>query len=108
LDKGSKDVDGKTLSQHFGQGTASQTPYLSWYVVSIYYLVEDSTIIIGIEKNRYSHLPQMMPIRYGKFGRKEEVAIFYEKAKDKLDYAELYEKFISISEEVLHLGTEDK
>lgn len=93
------------FSQHFGQGAASRTPYISWFVVSIYYVIENAKIIVGIEKERYPHLDKMNPIKIEEVGKKDRyVAIFYECNKNNIDYKELYEHFISISEQVINLG----
>ena len=99
-------ICGGAFSQHFGQGAASKTPYISWHVVSIYYVVESSKIVLGIEKSRYSHLDKMSSaIRVEEIGKKgRDVAIFYQCDKGNIDYLELYEKFITVSSEVMKLG----
>ena len=100
-----KHVDGCNFSQHFGQGAASKTPYFNWHVVSIYYLVDISKIIIGIEVSRYPHIGKMKPLRIAQLGNRQTgVAVFYETTKEKIDYQELYDKFLGTSEEVLRLG----
>ena len=96
--------DGFALTQHFGQGVAGKTPYLNWHVVSIYYIVDEARIVMGIETERYPHLNQMKPLKYEQFGnRKASIAVFYESAKAEINYAELYERFIDVSEEVMRL-----
>ncbi len=98
-------VDGRDFTQHFGQGAASKTPYMNWHVVSVYYIVDSGQIAIGIEKDKYPKVTQMNPIRYEKWGnRKTDMAIFYETVKDKINYKELYDKFIDVSEEVMGLS----
>lgn len=93
------------FSQHYGQGAASKTPYISWFVISIYYVIDSTKIIVGIEKERYPHLGKMNPIKIEEIGKKDRyVAIFYECDKNNIDYKELYEHFISVSEEVITLG----
>ena len=99
--------DGATVAVHYGQGGASKTPYLNWWVVSIYYIPENGNIVLGIEESRYSHLKEMRlsPLRYSKLGnKKENVAVFYETTKSSLKYKELREKFLAVSEEVMRLG----
>ncbi len=98
-------LSGAPLSQHFGQGAASSTPYISWWVVSVYYVVENGSIVVGIEKDRYPHIKDMNPLRYMHLGNKKtDVAIFYETTKEKLDYKKLYKSFIDVSEEVMEPG----
>ncbi len=59
---------------------------------------------MGIETERYPHLNQMKPLKYEQFGnRKASIAVFYESAKAEINYAELYERFIDVSEEVMRL-----
>ena len=53
--------DGAGFLQHFGQGAASKTPYMNWWVVSIYYIVDSGAVIMGIEENRYPYLNKMKP-----------------------------------------------
>lgn len=99
--------DGADLSTHYGQGAASKTPYLNWWVVSIYYLTESGNIIMGIEEDRYPHLKEMnvKPIRYSKLGNKKvDVAVFYSTTKQAINYEELHASFIEVSEEVMRLG----
>ena len=97
--------DGGNLSQHFGQGAASKTPYLNWWVVSIYYLTDSGNIIIGIEADRYPHLHKMKPLRNELIGNKKvNVAVFYSVSKNSVNYNSLYDKFIEISEVVMKLG----
>ena len=98
-------ICGGGFSQHFGQGAASKTPYISWHVVSIYYVVEHRKIVLGIEESRYSHLKDMQPIKTEAIGKKDRyIAVFYECAKDAIDYETLYNKFISVSAQVMQLG----
>lgn len=79
-------VDGGNFCQHFGQGTASKTPYMNWWVVSIYYLVDSGRIIIGIEEDRYPFVKQMKPVRYERIGNKKvDVAVFYSTSKSKMN-----------------------
>ena len=93
------------LGLHFGQGAASRTPYMNWYVVSIYYIPETSKIVLGIEEGRYSHLDEMQPLKTEAIGKKDRyVAVFYECDKNNIDYKELYEHFVSVSEQVMDLG----
>ena len=98
---------GKNFSQHFGQGNASKTPYLNWYVVSIYYATQSSKIVLGIEEERYDHIGDMHPIKTEPLGNKNRrVAIFYESSRDCLDYEELYSNFMTVSQQVINLGLE--
>lgn len=100
-----REFDGAKLSQHFGQGAPSKTPYLNWWVVSIYYLPDSGKIVMGIEEDRYAHIGEMKPLRFLQIGNKStHVAVFYITTLDELNYSELYEKFISVSEEVMRLG----
>ncbi len=103
--KGGVKVDGGNIGRHFGQGRAGKTPYINWHVVSVSYIVEEARIVVGIEGDRYHHLNEMRPIRYERIGNKNvDVAIFYETEKETIDYRELYNKFISVSEKVMQLG----
>lgn len=98
---------GKDFMQHFGQGAASATPYLNWWVVSIYYITSSGKVVMGIEKERYSHLKdiQIKTLGYKMIGNKtSSVAVFYEKEKDNVNCRELYEIFIAVCEEVMRLG----
>ena len=98
------EFDGARFTQHFGQGAASKTPYMSWWVISVYY-IGGKRIVIGIEENRYPRLDRMKPLRYERIGnKKENIAVFYETDKDNANYGELYERFISVCEEVMSLG----
>ena len=98
-------IDNGKFLQHFGQGTASQTPYISWHVVSIYYIVPSARVVLGIEEDRYPKVTQMSPYSFERIGRKKtDIAVFYEGSKENLNYKELYEKFICVSEEVMALG----
>ena len=66
---------------------------------------ENGNIIIGIEVDRYPFINKMKPIRTAQIGNKKvDIAVFYETTKAKLDYGELYEKFLDTSEEVMRLG----
>ena len=98
-------IDGGAFSQHFGQGAATKTPYISWHVVSVYYVVDKAKIILGIEKDRYKHIDEMTYIDEQAIGNKNsQVAIFYECPKDGIDYRELYDVFMSVSQRVMELG----
>ena len=100
-------ICGGGFSQHFGQGAASKTPYMSWHVVSIYYVVESQKIVLGIEEARYPHLNEMEQIKTEAIGKKDRnVAIFYECSKNSIDYKNLYDKFMSVSQQVMELGLE--
>ena len=80
--EGNREFDGANLSQHFGQGAASSTPYINWWVVSIYYLPDTGKIIMGIEEDRYPYLGKMNPDRYTYIGNKAtRVAVFYSASK---------------------------
>ena len=47
----------------------------------------------------------MEPIRTTAIGKKDRyVAVFYECNKDNINYEELYNKFITVSERVVELG----
>lgn len=97
--------DGANFVYHYGQGAASKTPYVNWWVLSIYYVVDKGSIVMGIEERRYPHLNKMKPLRYKQIGNKnEDVAVFYETSRDSIDYATLYDRFISVAEEVMALG----
>lgn len=100
--------DGGDLSTHYGQGGASKSPYLNWWVVSIYYLPVSGNIVVGIEADRkYPYLKSMTikPIRYSIIGnRSEDTAIFYSTTKSDIDYEKLYEAFLNVCEEVMRLG----
>ena len=75
-------VDGGYLDQHFGQGAASKSPYIHWHVLSIYYVVDKQDVIMGIEKDRYSHLEELNPISFDVIGNKKDaVAVFFEVIK---------------------------
>lgn len=100
-----RDYDGARLSQHFGQGAASLTPYLNWWVVSIYYITSKGLIVIGIEEDRYPHLNQLKPLRFEKMGNKNtRVAVFYSTTKTNINWVELYNTFVEVSEDVMKLG----
>lgn len=100
-------INGETtrVSTHFGQGAASKTPYMNWWVVSNYYIVESGRIVTAIEEERYSHIKEMEPIRYEMIGaKKTRVAVFYETTRESIDYNDFYEHFINVCEEVMTLG----
>lgn len=104
------ECDGAGFLQHFGQGAPSATPYMNWWVVSVYYLIDNGDIVLGIEEGRYPYLNdmQMKPTCFEKVGkRKNRIAVYYSTKKENLDYENLYEKFISICEEVMRLGVVD-
>lgn len=65
--------DGADVSIHYGMGNAIKTPYLCWWVVSIYYLPDSGNIIMGIEEDRYPHLKEIKikPLRYYRIGNKK-------------------------------------
>ena len=99
--------DGDDFKQSFGQGAASKAPYVNWGVVSIYYIVETGSIILGIEKNRYPavqniNVEQSASRRIG--NKTDDVAVFYEATIDTVNYEELYECFLKVCEEVIRLG----
>lgn len=99
--------DGAEFKCEYGRGAASATPYMNWWAVSVYYLPQNESIIMGIEKDRYPHLNEMntKPLRYSNIGNKTtSVAVFYSATKVQVDYKELYEKFINVCEEVMSLG----
>ncbi len=101
-------LDGKDFHQHFGSGGASTSPYISWYVVSIYYIPTSGKITIAIEKNRYTRVKKMNPLKYEIIGRKtEECAVFYTTNKRNVDYRELHENFMRVCKKVLELGLDD-
>ncbi|MCR4615835.1 MAG: hypothetical protein K5756_06780 [Clostridiales bacterium] len=105
--------DGADLGYHYGQGAAAKTPYLNWWVLSIYYLPENGKIIMGIEniganESRYPYISQMKPITYKYVGNKKyKVAVFYETTKETIDCGELYDNFIDIAEQIMRLGVCD-
>lgn len=102
---GKNEFDGAGFSQHFGQGAASNTPYMNWWVVSIYYLVDSDNIIVGIERDRYPYLKKMKPLKFKQIGnKKSDIAVFYESTKERVNYDELYETFINVAEEVMQHG----
>lgn len=99
--------DSAEFIQHFGQGTPSATPYMNWWVVSIYYITSTDNIMVGIEEDRYPRLKEMLikPIRYEQIGnKKNKVAVYYSTTKDNVSFNELYEYFINVCEEVMRLG----
>jgi hypothetical protein len=100
-------ICGGGFSQHFGQGAASKTPYMSWHVVSIYYVVESQKIVLGIEESRYPHLKDMEQIKTEPIGKKDRnVVVFYECSRNSIDYKNLYDKFMRVSQQVMELGLE--
>ena len=100
--------DGANFYTQYGQGAATKTPHINWWVLSIYYLPDTGEITMGIEEFRYRHLNKMNPIAHKFVGnKKERVAVFYETMKDTIDYNELYEVFIDVSEEIMRLGIVD-
>lgn len=100
-------IDGADFSQHFGMGSASRTPYLNWWVVSIYYIVNSGKIVLGIEDDRYPHLDEMNPIGQTYMpNKKKNIAVFYRTTRDQLDYNALRENFLMVAEEVMTLGLE--
>ncbi len=104
---GKPQCDGADVCTHFGQGGASKTPYLNWWVVSIYYLPDNGNIMMGIEEDRYPHLKEMeiKPLRYSQIGNKKvDTAIFYSTTKNSINYSELHENFMNVCEEVMRLG----
>ena len=99
--------DGANITVHYGQGNATKTPYMCWHVVSIYYLPDNGNITMGIEETRYVHLNKMQikPLRYEYIGnKKDQIAVFYSTAKSSINYADLYENFLNVCEEVIHWG----
>ena len=97
------------LGAHYGQGNASRAPYLNWCVVSVYYITDENSIVIGIVKNFLDapdhHLSRMNISEIddkllGASTKDKYVAVYYETSRDLLDYDELYEKFMSICDEV--------
>lgn len=101
------DVDGAIFGLHYGQGGATKTPYMNWWVASIYFLPEKGEIVFGIEENRYPHLAEMSikATACKKIGNKPEpVAIFYTATKDDLKIDELYEIFLNVCEEIMRVG----
>ncbi len=103
------ECDGALFKCQYGQGTASATPYMNWFVVSIYYLPNSGDIIMGIEEDRYSPFKEMsIKPEYAQIGNKKvRTAIFYSTNKSRVDYGELYEKFISVCEEVIQIKQEN-
>ena len=85
--EGNNIFDGADFRQHFGQGGASKTPYINWWVLSIYYLVDSGNIVMGIEEDRYPYLSKMRPLKFEQIGNKKtNIAVFYESTKDNVDY----------------------
>lgn len=98
--------DGKKFSQHFGQGSASKTPYINWSIVSVYYLVDDKSIALAIRQEEYQiiNITRIKPLTYKQIGNlKGDAAIFYEATRDSVDYKELRECFLNVCEEVMRL-----
>ena len=99
------ECDGRFFRQRFGQGANSQSPYMNWWVVSIYYVVGSGEIIVGIEENRYPQIKEMSPLDLISVGRKKtKVAMFYKTTKHSINYIELYDRFISVCEEVMSIS----
>ena len=92
------------LSAHYGQGAVSKAPYLNWHVLSIYYIVDEGIIVIGIQRHRYPHLSKMKPLRDKIVPGKQEVAVFYSTIIERIDYPAMYEKFMGIAEQIIRLG----
>ena len=94
---------GANISQHFGQGAASKTPYLNWGEVSIYYLIDTKDIVIGVELDKYPELEVLaVPIGYRKIGaRKKEMPIFYSSTKETINLVELYDKFLDMIRSIM-------
>ncbi len=100
--------DGAHLRCHYGQGAASKTPYLNWWVLSIYYLPNNGNIVMGIEDYRYPYIDQMKPIIHKFVGNKQDkVAVFYETTKSTLNYKDLYNHFVDVAEQIMKLGVVD-
>ena len=100
--------DGADLHTNYGQGAATKTPHLNWWVLSIYYLPDNGNIIMGIEDYRYPYLNQMQPNTFKNVGnKKDKVAVFYETSKATINYKELYDKFIDVAEQIMRLGVVD-
>lgn len=98
-------VDGAHLGVQYGQGSASQSPYFNWHVVSIYYLVCEKRICLGIEEDIYEKVKQLPVKRYAIIGNKKAfVAVFYEDDVDIIDFHELYDAFMELAENVRSLG----
>ena len=103
-------IDGWDFTTNYGSGYPSNTPYLNWHVVSIYYFPSTGQIIIGIEAKRYKehtgrNVNEMHPQRMKNFdGKNRIVAVFYQTLKENLNYNELYEKFMNVSEEYVRLN----
>lgn len=101
--------DGAYFKPQYGQGAASSTPYMNWWVVSVYYLPKSGNIVLGIEKGRYPYLNEMTikPVKTDKLGSLD-MHYFYSTNVHAVDYSELYERFICLCEEVMRLGLVDK
>ena len=63
---------------------------------------------MGIESDRYPHLNQMNPISHKSFGKDRKIAVFYKSTKSSLNYEDLYESFLDVSEQIMKLGIVDK
>ena len=99
--------DGAKFRQRFGQGAASATPYMNWWVVSVYYIVESRDIMIGIEEGRYPYLNDMRvkPIRVESVGKRQNrIAVYYSVNKETVNFESLYGVFLALCEEVMRLG----
>lgn len=102
----SPECDGARFKQQFGQGTPSMSPYMNWWVVSIYYIVDSGDIVVGIEENRYPQIKKMTPLDLIPIGKKKiKVAMFYKTTKYNINYIELYNHFLNVCEEVMNLDS---
>lgn len=96
--------DGEKFKVQYGQGRASKTPYMNWWVVSIYYIPKSGDIILGIEIERFKHWKaiSLKPLGLQKIGgRSNNVAIYYSTNKNKLNIIELYHNFINLCDKVI-------
>lgn len=100
--------DGAYFNPHYGQGSPLKSPYMNWWVVSIYYLPEDGNIYVGIQKDRYPHVKKMKisPLRNIVLPNKMVIDVYYSTRRDSIDYTELHKHFINVCEEVIRLGLE--
>lgn len=97
------------LGAHYGQGNASRAPYLNWGIVSVYYITDENSIVIGIAKKFLDaldhHLSRMNISEIddkllGASTKDKYVAVYYKTPRDHLNYDVLYKKFMSICDEV--------
>lgn len=97
--------DGHLFKAQYGQGAASVTPYMNWWIVSIYYLPTSGKILLGIEEERCVNFLTKIdiePIKYEQIGNKKtNIAVFYESHRNNINYSELYDEFVSVCEAVL-------